>query len=317
MAKDTGTKEPLIILLILLVLAGLAYGPTKNSNPSGSNKSSNRNTISSIGTTDNLGNSSNKSAAEEIKKAAAEVKKLEENLKKAEDRSKRSPYYSKITMSSSISGLQGSDPNREYISMSTSLSGTETVRITGWYLKSEITGYYAVIGKAALLPFSFTKTESDVILQKGDKVYLTKGFSPIGISFRTNKCTGFFEENRTFIPSLSLRCPFPKDEKLPKFSDVYDRNDECVALIERIPRCRTRDSEFIRDLPDTVSDSCKTYITTQINYNFCVARHFSDIDFPGNEYRLYLNKFGPLWRTKHDTINLHDENGLVVDTIKY
>jgi len=307
-------KEPLLILLVLFVLVGLAFNPIKNA---GLNKSSSTgNTTSSIGATNNLGSSSNKSVAEEIKNAEADIKRLEKNLNKKIEEGNRSPYYDKIRMSN-ISGLRQIDPNREYISLFTNLDKTETIKITGWYLKSEVTGYYVIIGKAALLPFPFTKTESDIILQRGDKVYLTKGFSPIGISFRTNKCTGFFEENRTFIPSLSLLCPLPKDEKLPKFSDVYDRNDECLNIIDRIPRCTTKDSEFIRNLPDTVSSACKTYITTQINYNVCVARHFSDTDFPGNEYRVYLNKFGSLWRTTHDTINLHDENGLIVDSISY
>jgi hypothetical protein len=308
-------KEPLLILLVLFILVGLAYDPIKKA---GLNKSSSSNISSSaIGeSSENLRNSSNKEIAENIKTTANELAKLEKNLNKKIDESNRSPHYGKIRMSG-ISGLYQNDPNKEYLSISTSLKKNEAIKITGWYLKSEVTSYYAVIGKAALLPFPFTKTESDVILEQNDRVYLTKGFSPIGISFRINKCAGYFEENRTFTPSLSLQCPRPKDEILPKFSDIYDRNDECINIIERIPRCTTKDSEFIRDLPDTVSESCKTYITTQVNYNTCVARHFGDTDFPGSEYRLYFNKFGPLWRTSHDKINLHDENGLVVDTVSY
>jgi hypothetical protein len=310
-------KEPLIILLVLFVLVGLAYSPLKKAGLNQSSSNNTGNTSSSIGTTnDNLGYSSNKETAENIKEVEKNIKNLEQNLNKQTETNEHSPYYGKIRMSN-ISGLYQNDPNKEYLSFSTNLKKDETIKMTGWYLKSEVTGYYAVIGQASLLPFPFTRAESNVVLQQGDRVYLTKGFSPIGISFRTNKCTGYFEENRTFSPSLSLQCPRPKDEKLPVFSTDYDRNDECLNLIDRISRCTTKDSEFIRDLPDTVTQSCKTYITTQINYNTCVARHFSDTDFPGNEYRLYLNKFGPLWRTYHDTINLRDENGLVVDSISY
>lgn len=265
---------------------------------------------------ENLGYSNNKDIANEIKKTENAIKKLEKNISKEIAESKRSPYYGKINMSK-ISGLNETDPNKEYVSISTRLAKNETVKITGWYFKSEITGYYAVIGGATLLPFPFTKNNNNIVLQNGDKVYITKGFSPIGISFRTNKCTGYFEENRTFTPNLSLQCPLPKSEKLPNFSSVYDRNDECLNIIERIGRCTTKDSEFMRKLPDTVPSSCKTYITTQINYNTCVAKHFGDTDFPSNEYRIFLNKFGPLWRTSHDTINLHDENGLIVDSISY
>ncbi|MFA6269636.1 MAG: hypothetical protein WC657_00280 [Candidatus Paceibacterota bacterium] len=306
-------KEPLLILLVLFVLVGLAYSPLKKANL---NKPSSSQNTSTIGTKENLGSTPNKEVAESIKKTEAEIKKIEKNVSKENANLNRSPYYGKIRMSS-ISGLRGNDPNQEYLNLSVNIKKDETIKITGWYLKSAITGYYAIIGRASLLPFPFTKTESDVVLQQNDRVILTKGFSPIGVSFRTNKCTGYFEENRTFTPNLPLQCPLPKSEKLPNFSSVYDRNDECLTIIERIGRCTTKDSEFIRELPDTVPSSCKNYITTQINYNTCVAKHFSDTDFPGNEYRIFLNKFGPLWRTSHDTINLHDENGLIVGTITY
>lgn len=296
------------------MLFGLMYSPLKKANLSNKNSATNN---SSIGATkENIGYSNNKEVAKEIKKTEDAIKKLEKNINKEIEESKRSPYYNKVNMSS-ISGVKSNDPNKEYTSLSFRLGKNETLKITGWYLKSEVTGYYAIIGGASLLPFPFSKNDSNLIIQNGDRVILTKGFSPIGISFRTNKCTGYFEENRTFTPSLSLKCPLPKDEKLPTFSNVFDRNDECIKIIERIGRCTTKSNEFIRDLPDTVPQSCKTYITTQINYNTCVALHFGDTDFPGNEYRVYLNKFGPLWRTTHDTINLHDENGLIVDTVSY
>ena len=312
-------KEPIIIVIVLFIIFGFAYEPLKKSNL---NRNNSVNNPSAIGKTNNATGDtdsehlSNKEIAENIKEAKKEIEKLEKNLNAEIAKNKRSPYYGKINMSS-IYGLRQNNPDKEYIYLSTNLNKNESVKITGWFLKSEITNYYATIGKAALLPFPFTKTESDVILERGDRVYLTKGFSPIGISFRTNKCAGYFEENRTFTPGLPMQCPLAKDENLPNFSSVYERNNECMKLIERIPRCDTKGNEFVRDLPDTISLACKNYITTQINYNTCVATHLGDTDFPGNQYRIYLNKFGPLWRTTHDTINLYDENGLIVDTIDY
>lgn len=304
------TKEPFIILLVIFVLVGLAYGPSKKY--SGQNEPS----YSTIGPTQNLNTSGNKNLAEEIKKTEKTLAQTSEELKEAARESRRSPYYEKVRLSN-IYSLGDSDPSREYISLSVYLDQNETLKITGWVLKSEITGYYAIIGKAALLPFPFTKNESNVVLQKNDRVYIIKGFSPIGISFRTNKCTGYFEENRTFYPSLDLKCPRASEEQLPTFSSVYDRNEECLDIIDRISRCTTKGSSFFRDLPDTVPSLCKNYIEAQVNYNACVAKHFGDTDFPDNEYYIYLNKFGALWRESHDTINLHDENGLIVDTISY
>ena len=171
-----------------------------------------------------------------------------------------------------------------------------------------------------MLPFpSAYSVESDVVLQQGDKAYLIKGFSPIGTSFRDNKCTGYFEENEPslFTPGLPTECPLPKDEKLPVFSNNTDSENACLDAIDRVYQCNTVSSEFIRDLPDTVTQNCKDYLENQINYNSCVALHFSDTDFPGNQYWIYLDKLNPLWNLRHDTINLYDENNLVVDTISY
>ena len=305
-------KELILLMLVLFVVVGLLYSPLKKYKQSHSVGQSS----SSIQTSSNTNYSQSKSTEESLEDIQSGVKNLQKNLSEEVEKSKRSPYYDKIRMSS-IWGLNQADPSQEYLSISTSLSKNETVKITGWYLKSEITGYYAAIGGASLLPFPFNRNDSDVVLERGDRVYLTKGFSPIGISFRTNKCTGYFEEDRTFYPSLRTECPRAEDENLPKFSNDYDVNDDCVMTIERISRCTTVDSEFIRDLPDTIPQSCKDYMADQINYNTCVALHYGDTDFPSGEYRIYLNKFGPLWLKMHDKINLYDQNGLIVDSISY
>lgn len=312
-------KEPLLIILGMFLILGFAYEPLMRESRKTANGTARGD--SSIGAEKtnvnaNLNYTSARETAEAIKKAEREAKSLQQYVDEAAQKMRRSPYYNKVRLSN-ISGINQTDPNREYITLYTSLNKDESLKITGWYLKSEVTGYYAVIGGASLLPFPFVKDESDVVLMQGDRVILAKGFSPIGVSFRTNKCTGYFEENRTFYPGLSLQCPVPRSERLPVFSSDYDRNDECLRLIERLPRCQTVRSDYLRDLPDTVPDACKTYMSTQVNYNSCVANHFSDTDFPGQEYRIYLNKFGPLWRPQHDTVNLHDENGLIVYTIKY
>lgn len=310
-------KEGVLILLGLVIIFGLAFEPLKEASQRNKSSRSERDEggfFSSIGESDEV--KSNSEPTKTVKEIEKEIKEVSESLKEQQEKSRRSPYYNKIRLSS-IYGLGSPDPSQEYVRLSVYLEKNEQINITGWYLQSEVTNYYAVIGRASLLPFPFTRNDNDVVIKDGDSVIITKGFSPIGISFRTNKCTGYFEENRTFYPGLSKRCPRISEDDLPTFSSVYDRQEECVDLITSIPRCTTRGNEYLRDLPDTVSSSCKNYIREQINYNACVAKHFGDTDFPGNEYRLYLGKFGPLWRNRSDKINLHDQNGLIVDTIEY
>ncbi len=310
-------KEIILIIIGLLIVFGLAFEPLKEASKKKEGQSSTSSSRSSTISETNGGKSSNTSSISKTVKGINEtIDDLGKAVQKQKEESLRSPFYDKIKMSN-ISNRNNADPSREYIRISTDLASGEEVNITGWYLKSEVTGYYAVIGGASLLPFPYTRSDSDVVLRDGDKVILVKGFSPIGTSFRTNKCTGYFEENRVFHPALSKQCPKVADEDLPLFSSVYDRNDECLDLINKIPKCSTRGNEYLRDLPDTVPSSCKKYIEEQVNYNSCVSKHMGDSDFAGNEYRIYLNKFGPLWRPKTDKINLHDKNGLIVDTISY
>jgi len=312
-------KQPILILIIIFIIGGFAFSPFKKAAEKRQAEKTQTQNASSLGTTSttpNLEYSNDKEIAQNIKDAEANIKNLEEEAKRQKELNQRSPYYDKVSMSGVV-GLNNAEPDQEYITLYSYLPANQTVKITGWYLKSELTGNFAYIPKAALLPFPFTKTETDVTLGQYDRVILTKGFSPIGISFRTNKCTGYFEENRTFYPPLSLECPVPQEEDLPTFSSNLDRQDECVDTVRRVGRCTTRGSEFFRTLPDTVVSSCKTFIETQINYNSCVANHFSDTDFPGTEYRLYLNKFGLLWRSRNEKINLYDENNLIVASISF
>lgn len=310
-------KSPILILFVLFVLVGLAYGPYKR-NVQNSTSSSSQSSIANQNTYDgSLGYTPNKYTSEDLKEVEEQIKNLEKNLDEQKGLGKASPYADLVSLSY-ITNLNNPDPSREYIRLSTYLKKDQTLNITGWYLRSEKTGYTVVVGKTSLLPFPFSKTsEENVVLQYQDKALLIKGFSPIGISFRTNKCTGYFEQYMDFFPDLQNDCPRVIDTELPQFSTILDRNDECVDMLTRIRRCESVTGQFLRDLPDTITPSCKAYAETHATYNACVATHFSDIDFPGDTYYIYFNKFGPLWRSKNEKINLYDKNGLVVDSIEY
>ncbi len=300
-------KEPLLILIIIFIIVGLSYDPAKKAVEKNSATKSNSSLSKS---------NENQNISKSIEEIRENVEKIEKEYEKQVEERSRSPYYNKVRMSR-ISNLNNKNPNKEYITLRVYAKDDEKINITGWYLKSEKTGYYAIIGRASLLPFPFTRTESDIILEDKDKVVLTKGFSPIGISFKLNICTGYFEENRTFYPSLPRQCPKASDENLPIFSNDLDRDEECVDLISKIGRCTTKGNEYLRDLPDTITQFCKDYIKNQINYNSCVANNLGDKNFAVNEYRVFLNRFGPLWRSKNEKVNLYDRNGLIVDSISW
>ena len=325
-------KEIILIILGVFIFFGFAWGPVRNAklNKEKTSTSSTTPFFSSLfrtQTTPTTQTTTQKKVTErdisaQIKKTEKAAESLQKKLETEKEKSLRSPYYGKVNLSS-ISYLNNPDPNKEYMSISSNIGKGEKVVITGWKLESVRSGNWVKLGKASVSPDpeknAAIQNYTNVILEQGDKAYIIKGFSPINISFRTNKCTGYFEENRTFYPALRRQCPLAKNEELPQFSTVLDREDECVALISKIPVCSTVTSRYknLNKLPDTVTDSCKKYLETEINYNACVATHLGDTDFPGREWYLYLKIFGPLWRNKNEKIILYDSSGLIVDSIEY
>jgi hypothetical protein len=300
-------KDILFILLFIFIIVGMAWQPK--------DKPATEKEPNVIATETSI--SQGETPEEQLQNINREAHELQRDVQAANEKAKRSPYYGKV--SADISGVNSENPNDELITLFTNLETGEKVDITGWVFKSAVTGNYAIIGKAATLPYPDSGNEVDVILKQGDTVYIGKGYSPIGVSFRTNKCAGYFEENRTFNPSLSLSCPRAIDGNIPQFSTDLDAQEACLDAIRYIPTCSTRGTSYTRKLPDNVPSACKTYIQKEINYNSCVANHLSDADFVGHEYRLYFKTFAHLWRdySKKDTIHLYDRAGLIVDTISY
>ncbi len=319
-------KEPTFILLGIIIILGLAWDPIKKgalqgpifTNSGTSSFDYYPNSTTNEKTTTETKPVSEKQVSQQIANTAYTAEQLQKKLEEEEAKKRRSPLYGKIRLSH-ISYLNNPDPSNEYITLYTNINQEEKINITGWRLQSERSGNWIKIGKASVLPFPFSSSQnSDVILQQGDTAYLVKGFSPIGISFRTNKCTGYFGENRTFYPYIGRYCPSPYNEKLPQFSNNLDRDDECKDLIRRIPACTTAKKTYdFRDLPDTVTQICKDYMETKFTYNTCVSEHFGDTDFPGREWYVYLNIFGPLWRDKREHLILYDTSGLIVSELEY
>lgn len=328
--------NPVFILIVLFILVGLAWEPIKqgalldkqanqgtSTQQTSSYSNNNQNYYPDSQT--NYQNTpsqpepkSEREISSDIERAKQNVKELERKLAEEEAKKKRSPYYGKVSFSY-VANLNSSDPSSEYISLYLNLTDKEKINITGWKFVSEKSGNYVTIGKASVLPYpSSYKNYGDVIVHQGDTVHIIKGFSPIGISFRDNKCTGYLAKQRSFYPYLSQSCPAAQSEDLPKFSDNLDREDECVDLIKQVPAC-TDPSTYINfaRLPDTVTESCKTYLREKLNYNTCVDTHFGDTDFPGHTWYVYLNIFGPLWRSRNEKIILYDNAGLIVSSIEY
>jgi hypothetical protein len=220
--------------------------------------------------------------------------------------------YADIVTISSYSRAKKKSVDEERIEIKVKGSTKEKISITNWRLESSVTGKGDSIEGGSYLPYSSQVNFENVIaLESGDKAIIITGRSPIGVSFRLNQCTGYFEQFQDFNPSLPRKCPDPVDD-LPNLG-VGDLANACFDFIDRLPRCQI----YLKALPGNLGGSCLNYINQKINYNSCVDTHKDDINFYSNEWRIYLERDEELWRDKREIIKLIDHKGRVVDAVSY
>lgn len=202
---------------------------------------------------------------------------------------------------------RNTDPQKEYIEIGASKSNQQGLDITGWIIKGQ-QGLDLKLPQAANLFISNqVNAESDIILSPGDKAIIITDKSPLGQSFRLNKCTGYFSQNREFEPYLPQECPYPKDEQWPA-----SLKPQCRSYIDTLARCRANFT-----IPFGLDDQCVTSINKILSYNSCVEAHKNDADFYKPEWRIYLNRSAELWRDKWENIIVQDKEGNIVGSVAY
>lgn len=317
MAEKGGSKNDL--MWVLAILAGLAIlwfssgGPTRstsNRSPflgSGINLTP-RFSDSNSTNNDNSGNTAPADLARDIKIAQRDVLKLQSEIEKLQAEKERSPLYDKISISTANAD---EDYQKEYIKLSVSSSLKEKVLITGMSLYSPVTKKLVTIGGATPSPrVGEVNIESPLWANPGDTLYVNTISSPIGVSFRTNLCTGYLGQYQTFNPSIRKSCPRGDDEAVYlKTSLVTD--EDCMDELGRISSCRVP-SDFSK-----MGSLCQSFARANLNYNSCLVNHFKDTNFPGKEWYVYLKQTSNLWENDNDTIKLLDAERKTIDSVSY
>lgn len=223
---------------------------------------------------------------------------------------KKSPHaaYVSLERGNAASGLAS-----EYVTVRVSSSAPQKVTLSGWRIESTVTNLGATIPLAAELPFQGSVNNTGpVALSRGQVAYLVTGRSPNGTSFRTNLCTGYFEQFQNFSPSLKLECPTPQTEAealIP--TGAY--SEECFDFVRTLPRCTL----VLQSVPLDAGATCSTFVTTHLSYNGCIQAHKNDPKFYKDTWYLFLGRGDELWRSRSERIRLVDETGAVVDSVSY
>ncbi len=206
----------------------------------------------------------------------------------------------------------GTSAENEFVTIELSPRAESPLRLTGWKLKSAVTGQEATIGKAVYLPFSNdVNAGQDLDLQPGEKAIVVTGRSPVGYSFRLNQCTGYFEQFQDFSPSLPRECPAVSEEPQPAAPNRL--NDQCLDYLQTVPRC----SAHLQSFPIGTSGECANFIAEKASYSYCTKTHKNEAGFYKPEWRVFLGRSEVLWKARREVIELIDPAGVIRDSISY
>ncbi len=244
-------------------------------------------------------------ADEQLSLIHAQAVNLNKRVNQLTEEENASPYKNIV----SISGVYQPGNFDEYVSLFANPRFGQSITLTGWKLRSTVTGDTITIGGAANIPdFNQTTNAPIVITGQSSFVTVSVGRSPLGYSLRLNRCTGFLDPDNLFNPFLPRSCPLPYTDA-PALSNSID--NKCLDYIESLSSCTVYKE---RDLPEDLSRSCKRYIETYVNYDSCVENHRLDTNFYTGEWRVYANNHGTFGLERRDKIQLIDNLGLVVDS---
>ncbi len=218
-----------------------------------------------------------------------------------------SPYRGHVSLKAGTAA----ESSNEYVEIEGISSSV--VSLQGWSIVSLLSGARLFLPQAAdpyvlggvniLIPPS---------VERGSTVLVYSGRSPVGVSFRENRCSGYLEQLQSFEPSLSSSCP-DASEVLPLNAENIRRyGSNCIDYSRTISDCT-----FPSTLPSTLTPICRSFLTNTFSYNGCVGAYRGTLGFDSDEWRLYLSGTGELWSNSHDVLRLLDAQGKTVDSITY
>lgn len=215
-----------------------------------------------------------------------------------------SPYQGKVSLSSVRTK---SSPFS--MTLRTRISAGESIDITGWTVSGNAGGFEIRQGIEKYHSVLSTSL-SNIVLKQSDKVLITEGKSPFGknVSFRPNLCFGYLQPFYSFIYSVQKSCP--DRVTLGEVSYLSPICQEFILNNVKTSSCSISDQTVIQG-----DVECLSFIENRYNYDACYNLHSKELGFDENEWHVYIERsFGhPL----HDTIELLDENGLLVDSYIY
>jgi len=221
-----------------------------------------------------------------------------------------SPYFQKVRISSAFASNYSGYPSQ--FNLYGYLSNSEKINITGWRIKTNH-GEFIIPQAVNIYDFSGFSFEQDIIISGSANINIYSNRSPINLNFRLNKCTGYLQNNYEFNPALPRNCP------LVNRSEVVYLSGQCQNYIFSLGSCEASSINFSNSLAGTdEGNACRQFLSA-INQNTCYQKHHWETDFLLNEWRIWMNwtNLNNILDSQHDTVQLFDTQGLLVDQYIY
>ncbi len=214
-----------------------------------------------------------------------------------------SPYFGKVE----IEDLElGTKTSYSLITLDTDLEREEEINMTDWQLQGRLKSFDFSKGIQAYHPIFNAVPNEDIIIKRGDTIYLSAASTPLGLVnvFKTNQCTGYLDDLRDFPITIPEDCPKIEQD------DISELDQCCQEYILDLEKCELPKDTYVLDL------ECKNYVTNNINYEGCFSKYSKYNDFLGDEWHMYLN-FNLVLTGECHTLYLRDQNNLFIDKYTY
>ncbi len=230
-----------------------------------------------------------------------------------------SPLRGKVLIQKEQWGPGSTELADEYVTLSAAEENITPININGWSLQSMVSGVRVYIPDAVedLVMHNINKTY-EVELAPKEVAIVRTAHSPLGISFKTNMCTGYVGQFQNFEPTLEQLCPSPKSTLPATIQNIQTYGKSCFDLLQDLRPCTYLTDDILEDFGSTVSSACTEFLRKELTYSYCHARNKSSEDFYTNsQWRIFLGENNTLWNEEYEVIRLLDELGRTVDVYAY
>jgi len=149
-----------------------------------------------------------------------------------------SPYSGKIYIDHEESRPDEDGVQHEYLVIRAKDTNTEEISISAWSLQSMITDTHVpILDGVEKLEMNTVNPTTFITLKPGEYAIVSSAESPVGVSFKTNLCTGYLGYKQTFEPELSKDCPPPSSLMQPTLKNIRTYGASCIDFFSNIPPC--------------------------------------------------------------------------------